>query len=92
MEVAERLRLAIKAIQTPGVGQLAASFGIAECPSSSQTARELQLTADVALYEAKRQGRDRVAQAPSAESNSEQTGERTVKGVGFRVSGEGNDV
>ncbi|MCM3870170.1 MAG: diguanylate cyclase [Pyrinomonadaceae bacterium] len=73
IEVAERLRLAIKGIQTPGVAELAASFGIAECPSSTQTARELLLTADVALYEAKRQGRDRIAQAPSAESNSEQT-------------------
>ena len=72
MEVAERLRLAIKGIQAHGVGQLAASFGVAECPSSAQTARELQLTADTALYEAKRQGRDRVVQAPSVESNSEQ--------------------
>lgn len=72
MEVAERLRLAIKGIQIPMVGQIAASFGVAECPSSAQTARELLATADAALYEAKRQGRDRVAQAPSAESNSEQ--------------------
>ncbi len=72
MEVAERLRLAIKGIQTPMVGQIAASFGVAEYPSSAQTARELQGNADAALYEAKRQGRDRVAQAPSAESNSEQ--------------------
>ena len=54
------------------VGQIAASFGVAECPSSAQTARELQATADVALYQAKRQGRDRVAQAPLDESNSGQ--------------------
>jgi diguanylate cyclase (GGDEF)-like protein len=71
MEVAERLRLAIKGLRIPMVGQIAASFGVAECPSSAQTARELQATADAALYQAKRQGRDRVAQAPSAGSNSE---------------------
>ncbi|MBA2528185.1 MAG: diguanylate cyclase [Pyrinomonadaceae bacterium] len=73
MEVAERLRLAIKGIQIPVAGMVSASFGVAECPSSAQTARELIATTDAALYEAKRQGRDRVAQAPSAESNSQQT-------------------
>jgi two-component system cell cycle response regulator len=72
MDVAERLRLAIKGVQIPRVGQIAASFGVAECPSSAQTARELQAAADAALYQAKRQGRDRVVQAPSAGSNSEQ--------------------
>jgi diguanylate cyclase (GGDEF)-like protein len=72
MDVAERLRLAIRSTQIPLVGQIAASFGVAECPSSAKTARELVATADAALYEAKRQGRDRVVQAPSAESNSAQ--------------------
>jgi len=70
--VAERLRMAIKGAQIPVVGQIAASFGVAECPSSAQTARELQAAADAALYEAKRQGRDRVAVAPTVESNSVQ--------------------
>jgi two-component system cell cycle response regulator len=70
MDVAERLRVAIKGVQIPVVGQISASLGVAECPSSAQTARELQAAADAALYEAKRQGRDRVAQAPAAESNS----------------------
>ncbi len=70
IDVAERLRMAIKGAQIPVVGQIAASFGVAECPSSAQTARELQATADGALYQAKREGRDRVAQAPPAESNS----------------------
>ncbi len=72
MEVAERLRLAIRSTHIPLVGKIAASFGVAECPSSGQTARELVASADAALYEAKRQGRDRVVQAPSAESNSAQ--------------------
>lgn len=72
LEVAERLRLAIKGIKVPPVAQIAASFGVAECPLSGQTTRELLAAVDSALYEAKRQGRDRVAQAPSTESNSEE--------------------
>lgn len=72
MEVAERLRLAIKGIKLPPVEQIAASFGVAECPLSGQTTRELLAAVDSALYEAKRQGRDRVAQAPATESNSEE--------------------
>lgn len=72
LEVAERLRLAIKGIKVPPVAQIAASFGVAECPLSGQTTRELLAAVDAALYEAKRQGRDRVAQAPATESNSEE--------------------
>ena len=71
-EVAERLRLAIKGIPIPMVGQISASFGVAECPSSAQTVRELLSAADAALYQAKRQGRNRVVQALPAESNSGQ--------------------
>ncbi len=70
MEIAERLRMAIRAVEIPGVGRIAASFGLAECPSSAQTARDLFAVADAALYEAKRQGRDRVVQAETTESNS----------------------
>ena len=72
LEVAERLRMAIKAIKLPTGEQIAASFGVVECPSSAQTARELFAAVDAALYEAKRQGRDRVVQGPPAESNSKQ--------------------
>jgi diguanylate cyclase (GGDEF)-like protein len=62
LEVAERLRLAIKSNEIPGVGSVTASFGVAECPSGAQTVRELAELADAALYEAKREGRDRVVE------------------------------
>ncbi|MGB7921867.1 MAG: diguanylate cyclase [Pyrinomonadaceae bacterium] len=70
LEVAERLRLAIKTAEIPNVGNVTASFGVAEFPLNAQTGRELFTVADVALYEAKRQGRDRVARAAESEPNS----------------------
>jgi len=73
IEVAERLRIAINTDNIPLVGRVAASLGVAECPSSAQTSRELMAAADAALYEAKRKGRDRVEQAPGLESNSAKT-------------------
>ncbi len=63
MEVAERLRVAIKDLELSGVGQITASFGVAECPTTGQTVRELLASADAALYRAKKKGRDRVAVA-----------------------------
>ena len=60
MEVAERLRISIREMIVPGVGQITASFGVAECPIGGQTATEMLNSSDVALYEAKRSGRDRV--------------------------------
>ena len=60
LEVAERLRMMIREMIVPGVGQVTASFGVAECPIGGQTAAEMLNSADVALYEAKRSGRDRV--------------------------------
>ena len=73
LELAERLRLAIKAMEIPKVGVVTASLGVAECPSAAQTARELLASADAALYEAKRQGRDQVAGKRLA-SNSKMAG------------------
>ena len=70
VEVAERLRVSLKSIEIQSVGQIAASFGVAECPSQAETARELVARADAALYEAKREGRDRVARASEVTSNS----------------------
>ncbi|HKR59445.1 MAG TPA: diguanylate cyclase [Pyrinomonadaceae bacterium] len=70
VEVAERLRVAVKSIEIPAVGHVAASFGVAECPTQAETGRELVGRADAALYEAKRQGRDRVAPATEVNANS----------------------
>jgi diguanylate cyclase (GGDEF)-like protein len=73
VEVAERLRLAIKAIEVQDLGVVTASFGVAECPSAADNARELLAKADSALYEAKRLGRDRVSVMPLS-SNSKMAG------------------
>ena len=70
MEVAERLRLAIRDTNVPLVGRITASFGVAECPSSAQTATALLAAADAALYEAKRAGRDKVVAWEPMRSNS----------------------
>ena len=76
MEVADRLRFAIKGNQIPVVGKIAAS-GVAECPSSAQTARELLATADAGLYTGTQ------PRGSSAVSRVElRTGdERTVRGL-----------
>ena len=60
LEVAERLRVAIKALETPSGARITASIGVAECPTDAQTGSGILKAADVALYEAKRNGRDRV--------------------------------
>jgi two-component system, cell cycle response regulator len=61
LEVAERLRVAVKSISMSFAGTVTASFGVAECPSCAQTANDLLKVADNLLYEAKRNGRDQVA-------------------------------
>jgi len=70
IEVAERLRLSIKEQEIPLVGQVTASFGVAEYPFCAENQRELLACADAALYEAKRLGRDKVVSAQQARSNS----------------------
>ena len=80
-EVAERLRAAIKALEIPRAGRVTASFGVAECPTDAQTAAEILKAADIALYEAKRNGRDQVVATSSLKSNSMAAGD---------VQGDGN--
>ena len=76
MEVAERLRVAIKDLETPSEARITASFGVAECPTDAQTASGIQKAADVALYEAKRNGRDRVVtMEPLMRSNTVAAGD-----------------
>jgi diguanylate cyclase (GGDEF)-like protein len=70
LEVAERLRLGIRGLEIPRVEPITASFGVAECPGDAQTAIDILKAADVALYEAKRNGRDRVVGTRPLKSNS----------------------
>src|SRR5918998_1748127 len=60
MEVAERLRVAVRETEIPVAGVVTVSLGLAEFNSSTPDARTLFAAADSALYEAKRAGRDRV--------------------------------
>jgi diguanylate cyclase (GGDEF)-like protein len=69
-EVAERLRHAIQQDEILTVGHITASFGIAEFPACAQTGRDLLVAADAAMYEAKRQGRNRVERASCAQAES----------------------
>ncbi len=71
IEVASRLVRSINNLDIPPVGKITVSCGVAECPTSGRTGRELQVTADAALYEAKRMGRDRVQNALTLNSNSQ---------------------
>lgn len=66
LEVAERLRLAIKAMEIQGVRQITGSFGVAECPSAAESTRELLASADAAMYKAKFAGKNRVERAETA--------------------------
>lgn len=80
-EVAERLRASIKSLEIPRAGHITASFGVAECPNDAQTAADILKAVDVALYEAKRKGRDQVVALEAVRSNSMAVGD---------VQGDGN--
>ena len=87
LEVAERLRAGIRDMALPKIGQITASFGVAECPFSGQTAAEMLRAADVALYDAKRSGRNKVVAWQPMKSNSAVMGDVQtdgVRNVGFK--------
>lgn len=75
VEVAERLRIAIRNLSIPNAGHITASIGVAECPLVAQTAADILHAADTALYEAKRHGRDRVVAAELLKSNYAASGD-----------------
>lgn len=66
LEVAERLRQTVKETEIPEASRVTISIGLAEFSESMREGRELYAAADAALYEAKRQGRDRVVSSPAA--------------------------
>lgn len=66
VQVAENLRCAIEQHHWPahpGLGSLTCSFGLASFPVHGETAGDLFLAADAAMYRAKAQGRNRVEMA-----------------------------
>ena len=65
--VAERLRKRIEEIEIAGFGNLTASIGIAAYPVHGTSRAELVSAADMALYSAKRAGRNRVTIFDGAE-------------------------
>lgn len=58
--VAERLRARIERTEVPGVGQITASLGVATFPLDASSRELLVMTADRALFQAKRTGRNLV--------------------------------
>jgi diguanylate cyclase (GGDEF)-like protein len=58
--VAERLRRAVAGATFPFVGRITLSVGVAEGPRHASSPRELIACADLALLEAKAEGKDRV--------------------------------
>jgi diguanylate cyclase (GGDEF)-like protein len=69
LEVAERLRVAVRETEIPVAGCVTVSLGLAEFNASTPEARSLFAAADSALYEAKRTGRDRVCCPLPADAN-----------------------
>lgn len=79
IEVAERLRIAIRNMPVPSADHITASFGVAECPSSAQTADDVLKVADTFLYQAKARGRNQVVAEGPMKSNSAAAGDVHVE-------------
>jgi diguanylate cyclase (GGDEF)-like protein len=65
LEVAERIRSRVEGAEFPG-RRITLSIGVAEFPTDADTAPGIIAIADKALYVAKREGRNQVAQAKQA--------------------------
>jgi diguanylate cyclase (GGDEF)-like protein len=57
-------------MQSPVAGHITVSVGLAEFNADARDARELFNSADAALYEAKRQGRDRICCSNERSANT----------------------
>ena len=67
---AERIRKAIESVELEKIGRITASLGVATYPDQSDDIQELLELTDQAMYESKRNGRDRVSIAkPSYETS-----------------------
>jgi diguanylate cyclase (GGDEF)-like protein len=64
LAAAERLRHVVSAMPVEEIGTVTISLGVAACPSHARTERTLYAASDAALYNAKRDGRNRTAVAP----------------------------
>lgn len=64
MIAADRLRQAVSSVANEPAGVATVSVGVAACPAQATTERALYAAADAALYQAKRDGRDRSVLAP----------------------------
>jgi len=62
LDIAERIRTRISAEVFPG-RHITVSIGVAEFPLHGETPEQVVEAADEALYEAKREGRDKVRRA-----------------------------
>jgi diguanylate cyclase (GGDEF)-like protein len=60
---AERLRLAVCAVEVEELGIVSVSLGVAACPAHAETERALYAASDAALYRAKGEGRNRTTMA-----------------------------
>ena len=76
--VAERIRTRVAGEEFTG-GRITISIGVAEYPSHGDTPEALIESADVALYEAKDRGRDRVATAGAQQERDKEKKRRRPK-------------
>ena len=67
--IADRLRLRLAAHPHPEVGQVTASLGVAIATNADETLDALVSRADAALYQAKREGRNRVVGSTSGSAS-----------------------